>query len=114
MDFLAIFRAPGWIFGPPAMLCAIIALVMCILATVWWSPTGARRAMISALAPLAIAQLGVAAGSVYIAVVSNPAALAGGEAQTAIGNTVAFGVVMSALPALWAALLLLRHGRAMP
>jgi hypothetical protein len=113
MDFLAIFRAPGWLFGPPSMLCAVIALVMCGLATIWWSPGKARWALIFALAPMVIVVIGLVAGAVYVAIVSNPAALAGREGLAIFGNMMAFGLVMSVLPTAWAILLRLRHRRAM-
>ena len=112
MNFLAIFRAPGWLFGPPSMLCAVIAVVLCIHATIWWSPTRARRALAFALAPMVIVVLGLVAGVVYVAIVGSPAAIVGRESLAIIGNMIAFGLVMSAIPTAWASLLLLRHRRA--
>ena len=116
MDFMAIFRAPGYLFGPPAMFMCLAALALCAWASVRPGRSAARRALFLALTPLAIALIGIVAGFVYLAIVGHLEALAGPEGPQAwaiTGNMSLFGVLLSALPTLWAALLFVRRRRAM-
>ncbi len=95
--FEMVVRSPGLIFGPLMLLTGAIAVVACVRATRRADRAAARRALVwSGLPPV----LGVVGAMVGAAVgAPNPEWMA-------LVATIAFGVFVAILPALWSLVLL--------
>lgn len=105
---LTVFKSAGWLFGPLMLLGGLVALVVCVRATVRGDRASALRALRWALVPPALGAIGACyGGSIWAfsgVVVADPA-----RAWMALFCTIVFGVFAATPAALWATALLLRR-----
>jgi hypothetical protein len=105
MSFLSLFNTTGWIFGPAILLAGVVALVLCIRASLPGSAPQSRRvALFAALLPFA---LGICAAIVGFAVWQAAGAPAGDGfgPWPALGKACLAGLVVTVPPLGWAFLL---------
>lgn len=101
MDFMLLLKAPGFIFGPLMLIAGLVAVVVCVRASLRPDRVSHRRAVAWSLAPLALGLVGATYGAVHWAV-SGRVAPDRGFVWLLLGYTVLFGVLVTAVPLVWA------------
>lgn len=108
MDFVTMVRSPGYIFGPLMLLTGLVALVVCLRATLRADRPAARRAVAWSLAPVGVGILGALVGLAYWGL-SDMVSENRAETWGYLGYTVLFGILVAAVPLVWSVALLRRQ-----
>jgi hypothetical protein len=98
-----LFNTTGWIFGPAILLAGLVALILCLRASLWARSYGPRRAaMIWSFVPFATAVCGALFGLGLVFVVgAGPTQ----EGWLALGKCCLAGLAVTVVPLAWAVVL---------
>jgi hypothetical protein len=110
--FLMLVKSPGYIFGPLMMLAGLVAVVMCVRATLRPERANTRRALRWSAVPPALGVVGAIYGAA-VGIIGGFPANAWVAAAPYLAGTILFGVFVAIVPALWALVLLQRRPTAL-
>jgi hypothetical protein len=104
--FLWLFDTAGWIFGPAIMLAGLVALLLCLRASVWARARPASRtAFVASLVPFVAGICAAIFGFVIWQCATQPAANLSGP-WLALGKVCLAGLIVTLVPLAWSLLLL--------
>jgi hypothetical protein len=105
MSIFWLFDTCGLIFGPAILLAGIVALGLCLWATLRSTPRRTQRLAVAiSFLPLAISICGAVVGAILWWALAWPESTA--AASRNLGQVCLAGLVVSSVPLLWALLLL--------
>jgi len=97
MIILALFNTAGYIFGPIIVIAGVVALTLCLRATLRMdSPHARRTALFGSLSPFAAGICGAIFGFIYCLLLGQQAVQ-----WLALGKVCLAGLVVSTIPLLW-------------
>lgn len=103
MNILWLFDTAGLIFGPAIILAGIVALAMCVRSTVKPALRGGKTILV-ALMPFGLAIIGALVGLGIVLNEGRPGGVPS-DAWLALGKVCVAGLTVTALPLLWAVVL---------